>query len=101
MLHPPQQPGFTKVLLVTQMQIPSHKSLKLIKVVFPSPPSPLSFSALYILNHQDLLMYNKYKNASLPSFAAKAKMIIKLNPQHMAWVVYLQIFHCVLHRRAG
>lgn len=102
MLHPPQQPGFTKVLLVTQMQIPSRKSLKLIKVVFSSPPSPPPFfSALYILNHQDLLMYNKYKNASLPSFAAKAKMIIKLNPQHMAWVAYLQIFHRVLHWRAG
>jgi len=39
-----QQSGFTKVFLVTQMQIPSLKSLKLIKVVFFSFPI---FSRVY------------------------------------------------------
>lgn len=35
-------------------------------------------------------MSNKHKNASLSSFAAKARMIIKLNPEHMAWVLLLE-----------
>lgn len=47
------------------------------------------FSAPWILN-RDLLMSNKHKNASLSSFAAKARMIIKLNPGHMAWVLLLE-----------
>lgn len=44
-LHPSQQPGLKHVFLVVQMQIPSLKSLRLIKGVF------FPFSALYILNH--------------------------------------------------
>lgn len=87
-MAPPIPAALSKIFWATQMQIPALKSFRLIKgfvaffLLFP-------FSVPRILNHQDLLMSNKHKNASLSSFAAKARMIIKLNPGHMALVLLL------------
>lgn len=86
----PYPSSLSRIFWATQMQIPALKSFRLIKefVAFFSP-SFFPFSAPWILN-RDLLMSNKHKNASLSSFAAKARMIIKLNPGHMAWVLLLE-----------
>lgn len=90
---PPIPAALSKIFWATQMQIHLlnlsglSKSLLLFfffsLLLFP-------FSALWILNHQDLLMSNKHKNASLSIFTAKARTIIKLNPGHMAWVLLLE-----------